>query len=461
MFKKLVNMIKDALRKFVSYDDIDSTLDEDTLVLISEEMQDKIDLWRDAYKDVPPWYSPSDGVYTLSIPKAICQLLQLTVLSEMNTNIVTPGEAPSTDDTNQDYAKAKTRADYLNLIYKQKLIRKLPQMLEKGMAMGGMIIKPYITSDTPYFDFVMQGDFLPLEFDDDGNITDIIFVDQFISNGNQYTKLERQIFKDSQVTIINKAFMAHAVQENDDDDVQQLGVEIPLSKVPRWSTITEEPVVIENVNKPLYGYYKVPIANNVDMNSPLGISVFSPALKLIERADTQFSRLDWEYNGGQIAIDVDASAVNPTDGGYYGSAIQMDSVTSRLYRRLDLGQEDTYKAFAPQLRDTSYDAGLNSYLHRIEDLCGLARGTLANDPAEARTATEVSIVKQRSYVTASSNQDALGDAIRDAIYALNVYTDLYNLAPEGEYSLNIEWQDNILTDTQTELEQKLNLNERV
>ena len=48
------------------------------------------------------------------------------------------------------------------------------------------------------------------------------------------------------------------------------------------------------------------------MKSPLGISIFSPATKLIRKADEQFSRLDWEYKGGQLAIDVDPTAVTVT-----------------------------------------------------------------------------------------------------------------------------------------------------
>ena len=66
------------------------------------------------------------------------------------------------------------------------------------------------------------------------------------------------------------------------------------------------------------------------MKSPLGISVFSPAVKLIRRADEQFSRLDWEYAGGQLAIDVDPTAVTYSEG-YYGTTINLDNCQNRLY----------------------------------------------------------------------------------------------------------------------------------
>ena len=38
---------------------------------------------------------------------------------------------------------------------------------------------------------------------------------------------------------------------------------------------------------------------------------------------------------------------------------------------------------------------------------------------------------------------------------MNVLVELYSLAPAGEYDTIIEWKDSILTDTDTELSQKL------
>ena len=210
------------------------------------------------------------------------------------------------------------------------------------------------------------------------------------------------------------------------------------------------------MDKPLYGFFKVPLANNIDMKSPLGISVFSPAISMIKRADEQFSRLDWEYAGGQLAIDVDPTAVNYSEG-YYGTTMNIDDCRNRLYRKLDLGQEDTYHDWAPTLRDNNYMNGLNAYLNKIEDIIGLARGTLSQVYSEARTATEIKTLKQRTYITISSLQDSLESCILDVIYAMNVFTDLYELAPDGEYDINIEWKDSILTDNDTELEQRLTL----
>ena len=100
------------------------------------------------------------------------------------------------------------------------------------------------------------------------------------------------------------------------------------------------------------------------------------------------------------------------------------------------------------------------YLTKIEDTCGLARGTLSQVDQEARTATEIKILKQRQYLTVQEHQVALEKCLDDAVYAMNVLVELYSeelQAPQGEYTTVTEWQDSILTDTDTELAKKLEL----
>lgn len=458
MFSKLIEWLKEALKKMVGYKSVSDTINDVQIYSISEDMRNAINTWKDVYKDEAPWLDEETGIYSLGLGKEICQSLQQQVLSEMKSTISEPGKSIPTDDSTAE-ENINTRATFLNSQYQRRLLAKLPAKLEQGMAVGGFIIKPYVVNSQIYFDFCRQGDFVPIVFDDDDNITDIAFFDQFTSGEYRYTKIERQTFDIStkKVVIENKAFKAKIKsvedEESQDDD---LGIEISLAAINKWANISEEPVIIENVEKPLFGFYRVPLANNIDLDSPLGISIFSPAIKLIHRADEQFSRLDWEYDGGQMAIDVDADAVHFSQG-YYGSVPQMDKVRDRLYRTLDLGNDDTYKAFTPSLRDTSYLSGLNRYLMRVEDLVGLSRGALSEVESEARTATEMKILKQRAYITIRRNQEALEQALNDAVYAMDVLTTLYELAPDGIYTTTTDWNDSILTDADTELTQKLQL----
>ncbi len=451
MIKRLLNLIYEAIGKMIGYKSITDALELDTST-VSDEMSDAFDLWKDVYKDQSPWLDEVKGVYSLGLGKQICQSMQQQTLSEMKSSITEPGATDS-----EDFTERSTRASFLNEIYQNRLINHLPQAFEKALAMGGMIIKPYMSNEQLYLDFAYQGEFYPISFDEDGNIIDVAFFDQFVAGKYIYTKVERQTFSQAKrmVVVENKAFKAQ-IRQDDDDVEQDLGKEIQLESVDRWSGISQDPVIIENVDKPLYGLFRVPLANNIDLDSPLGISIFSPAIQLIQRADEQFSRLDWEYKGGQLAIDVDPTALTYSEG-YFGTLSTMDDLQDRLYRRLDMGADDTYKAWSPTLRDANYIQGLNLYTNKIEDMIGLARGTLSQVETDARTATEIKLVKQRTYITISALQNAMEQCLIEVVNAMNVFTDLYGIAPTGLYDVNIDWKDSILTDTDTELEHKLTL----
>ena len=409
MIKHLIELIKQALNKMIGNPKQDNSIDSS----VSETMIKAISLWKKMYKNKAPWVSKDTGVISIGIPKLICKAFKQQVLSEMKTDIIDPNISTEVDKDKQE--ETKTRADYFNY----------------------------------------QGEFYPIAFDDDGNIVDIAFLNQFRSGDILYTKVERQTFEYNTVTIENKAFKVKLDANGDENTTQELGEEIPLTEVEKWSTL-ESRVEIENVEKPLYGYYCEPISNNIDMDSPLGISFFSDAKDLIQKADEQFGRLDWEYEGGQMAIDVDPTALH-YENGYYGTHSVMDRMKDRLYRSLDLGASNTYNAFAPTLRDASYLDGLNNILMRIEDALCLSRGTISNVEAEARTATEIRVLKQKAYDNIVSHQEALEDTLMDTVYAMNVLVDLYELAPDGDYDTTVEWGDSVLTDTDTELQQKIQL----
>jgi A118 family predicted phage portal protein len=213
----------------------------------------------------------------------------------------------------------------------------------------------------------------------------------------------------------------------------------------------------------MFAYFKMPEANTIDIYSPLGVSGFDKAIRLIKDADMQYSRLLWEYEGGELAIDIDRDALREfyeTDSqGNQVLKSGMGHLQQRLYRRVELTAEgDTYNQYAPTLRDASYISGLNTILMHIEDITGLSRGTLSEvDVAEARTATELSIIKQRSYQTNAEIQQAIQICLEDLVYVMNCLCDLYDITPDGEYETSFEWDDSILVDVDEELGKRMTL----
>lgn len=108
--------------------------------------------------------------------------------------------------------------------------------------------------------------------------------------------------------------------------------------------------------------------------------------------------------------------------------MEMPRLNDRLFRAVDVG-EDGYRVFAPAIRDNALLSGLNKLEAMIEDLTGLSRGTLSDAPAEARTATELKILRQRTYTTIANNQAALERCLRDVVRVMDKYATLYKMSP--------------------------------
>ncbi len=165
----------------------------------------------------------------------------------------------------------------------------------------------------------------------------------------------------------------------------------------------------------------------------------------------QYSRLLWEFEGSELALDIDINAIRPDSDG------RMPKLNERLFRKLDLGEENTYNIFSPVIRDASQINGLNEMLIRIEDVCGLSRGTFSNLQTQAKTATELKILRQRSYATVADTQKSLQQALEHLIYAMDVWATIGNLAPSGDYNVSFEFDDSIVTDIDTEFDRRVKL----
>lgn len=485
---------------------------------VSNKMIEAIELWTQLYKDEAPWlheptFKDPTLVASLGLPAFIASEKARMAVLELKSEITAPKETveednpkyypPTTDMFGNvkvsgqprtiitDVIKSPTeRAEFMNTQYQSKLMPKLRTQLEYGIAKGSLIIKPRVVKSKQYdvaglseedlqnvpdkydieYDFIQADCFYPFSFDSNGNLIEVAFVQTKIDKDTTYTRLEYHKLEGSTVTIINKAYMSQGQQDASPASGASLGREIPLTSVWEWRNLPPQ-ATIKNVDRLLFGYFKMPDANTIDPHSPLGISGFARAVQLIREADKQYSRLLWEYEGGELAIDIDRDALmQHTDENGNVKSI-MTHLQQRLYRTVDLGESDTYKPYSPALRDASMINGLNTILMRIEDVCALSRGTISEVASEARTATELKILRQRSYSSNAEIQKALEVALRDVIYAMNVHCTIYNIVGDiqykdsersvldvskmGQYEVSFTWDDSIIVDVDTELNKRI------
>ena len=428
-----INWLKGVFRKMVSPSTIQEVLK--VAPAISPDMQEAIELWESMYSGRSPWLD--ENTKSLGLATMIASEKARMATLEMDIKVTGDSE----------------RAKYLEKPF-MELVHNIRKELEYGIALGSFVVKPYVTKgvDGKYViktTFANATNFYPISFSAEGTITEAAFIDRVVTAEYIYSKVERHKLENNVLTVENYAFRKEANNYSYVNDTQ-LGNRVPLTSVPEWAELTQH-VEIENVDTMLFAYFKMPQANNIDMNSPLGVSGFSRAVKLIEDADKQYSNLLWEFEGGQMAIDVDRTAfdIKNIDG---KEVYTLPKLQDRLYRRtLDLGNDAAYNIFAPSLRDKSLLNGLNSILVQIENVTDLSRGTLSNvNYTEARTATELKILKQRSYSANADVQKELEGTLRCSLNVMDKLCDLYEIVPKGAYEVSYCWDDSIIIDKDAE-----------
>ena len=307
IWSSIANKVKEILRNMIGAKTIEQSLN--VAPLISSEMEQAIQDWIAMYKNEAPWlheptYSDPTRVVSLGLPSMIASEKARMVLLEFKSEITTPTEDVAKDNPNykepapDEYGNIipssepkiimekqpvgdTTRAEFLNEQY-PKLKDKLRVQLEYGIAGGGLVIKPYLSKTIFYdengqlqekprfeFDFVTAGNFYPMNFDSDGDITEACFVQTIQNKSVVYHRLEYHKYENGVVTVENRAYKSTNVQKAQSG--LDLGQEISLTEVPQWKDL-ERTTQIAGVDGPLFAYFKMPEANTVDTSSPLGVS---------------------------------------------------------------------------------------------------------------------------------------------------------------------------------------------
>lgn len=418
MFERVVKFIKGAINKMFNTSDIAKDFNID--ISTNNEVMRLIEKCANIYNHKAPWLN--EEVKSLNVAKTICEKVAKAVTIEF---------------------KSKVEDKEIDKIY-QRFIKNIRTNTEYTLAKGGMFFKPFYSNGRIKVSCIHADKFIPVKFDSTGELLGAIFIDQITKGNDIYTRLEYNELNDTTITIKNIAYKTNKNNSN------TLGSKITLNSIPEWDNIQEQ-TAIENVNRLIGGYFKIPIANIKDNTSPIGVPIFANAIDTLEEIDKQFSRTLWEYESKETAIDVDETAFKKDKDG----KDILPKGKERLYRKLDFGKEDTWNVFSPEIRDTALFNGLNELLRYTESQCGLAFGVLSKNTEVEKRVEELKTAKQDYFVTVSDIQTSLQTALEDLVYGIDTLMSLYDISHKTNPEVSFDWDDSILVDSEKKQSQAL------
>lgn len=405
-------------------------------------------------------------VYRMNIAKAICAEMASLVWGEECTVNVTIEGRESTEE-NPDPLDGFVQS----VFNKNALWEKMQESIEQGLALGGSAMKVYADvkrdengnelPDTRSINigYAMADQFIPTAWDN-AKVTEGVFISRIAKNGYYYTRLEWHKWNGMTYTITNELFRSEIQKGKTAGESQDiLGVRWPLADI--YPYLEEETVV--PVSESLFTYWRTPIANNLDDNSPLGMSVYGNALETLHALDICYDSFVREFRLGKKRIIVPARAVRTI----------VDPESGRLLRYFDANDE-TYEALASdtpddlkitdnsvELRVEEHVAAINAFLSILCLQTGFSAGTFTFDQHTGlKTATEVVSENSKTYKTIKTIQNQLTPALEHLVRNIIDVATLYEMEYEGQkvetlaangYNVSITFDDGITQDRQTNI----------
>ena len=403
-----ISWLKGVIGKMFKKEDAKNVFDTD--IILSASMESAITSWYRIVGGRPSWISKDDDVDSINFAKFITADTAKKICLDIDINV-----------------EGSARADYLQSVI-EALKKVLRDKVEDACAVGGIMFKPNGNGSTSCIDYVQTGDFLVTDTNSNGDILGAIFFDYHQNGDKYYTRLEYHRFENDLYVITNRAYKS--------DRKDTLGKEISLDKVDVWADIEPE-VFIQNIDKPLFAYYKMPYNNSIDYDSPLGVSVFSNAIKELRDLD-----IAWSRKGGEVEDSKHITFVGPTAVQYAeNNKIKLPRFLKPVDLSDDVTKETIHEHVATLLTEQRI-TDINRILSMISTKCGFSQGAFVLDRKTGQiTATQVESDDRETIETIKDMRDALKDTIDQLIYALNVYADLYNLAPVGAYETSYGFGD--------------------
>ena len=248
-----------------------------------------------------------------------------------------------------------------------------------------------------------------------------------------------------------------------DQDI--LGFRYPLAAV--YPMLDEETEI--NTEYSLFTYFRTPKANNIDDNSPLGISMYANAMDTLHAIDICFDSFVREFRLGKKRIIVPARMIRNVVDPVTGKQVRYFDATDETYEALSTDDPDTLKIQdnSVVLRVNEHVEAMNALLNILCLQVGLSFGTFSFDAhGGLKTATEVVSENSKTYKTIKNFQNQIKPAIEDIVNAIIEVAALYEMSYNGQsikalrdrgYDVKVSMDDGITQDRQTNINEGITL----
>ena len=308
------------------------------------------------------------------------------------------------------------------------------QLMELTFALGtGATVEYLDIQSRVVIDYIRASMIFPISWDN-GEITECAFASQRQYDGEDCYYINLHLLENGKYKIINKMIN------------KETGTEMLL-------TDGLIPEIYTNSERPRFQIYMPNICNNIDLDCPMGISVYANAISNLKNCDMVFDSYNNEFRLGkkrilipttmtQIAMS-DAGTMTPifddNDTEFYALNV---SGNSTIDKPVEINME---------LRADAHEKGLQTALNLLSDKCGLGTDRYEYQASSGvKTATE--IVSEKSALFQNLKKHELVTE-RALINMTATVAEMMGYNPDMAITINFD--DSIIQDTDSIRQQAL------
>lgn len=217
-------------------------------------------------------------------------------------------------------------------------------------------------------------------------------------------------------------------------------------------TLTSDVIIDTRSKIPWFQMIKPNIANNINVNSPMGISIFANALDSLQGVDLGYDGYCEEMRLGKARIFLNKKLTHYDESGEY---LLFDINETGFYYIGDGDNVDRQPltVYTPQLRVDSFFNGINNALNLLSSKCGFGENHYRFDQNGISTATQVISQNSEMFRTLKKHEILINDIIIDICKALMYINNEFT---ENNYKFNLDdnievkFDDSIIEDKQNE-----------
>lgn len=345
--------------------------------------------------------------------------------------------------------------EFLNqLLLEDNFFNLFETNLEKGIALGGFAMRPYVNDQGKIkIAWIRADQFYPLR-SNTNEITECAIATKTTRTENDqviyYTLLEFHEWQEDQYVISNELYRS--------DNPQVIGAQVPLAMIYPQLAKT---VKIHALCRSMFVYFKTPGANNFSLESPLGVGLVDNAKEVLDQINVTHDQFYREIKLGKRRVLVPEQYISFDElrKPYFD-----DEEDMFIGLHGDAADGKTITDLTVPIRTVQYKDALQYLLKEFEVQVGLSTGSMTYANDGLKTATEIVSNNSMTYQTRSSYLTMVEKAINElvrSIFELAAYSDffpdnnpLFTLDYDS-YDVKIFFDDGVFVDKDKQLEEDL------